>query len=680
MTNNFTSIQENQSSDKFLLIRIEPARCLNSYLVLDSGNIYTCTFNFNLSKILVNGTMYTKVSGVPSSNQYSYDENTKELNIYLSSSPSQSVVVIAYFYLFYTGNRFRVLGENPELPTINLREWEPKIDSPPTINQDIKNVLNGILSISTSSLSIINNDDYFEQFVSDNDSFYNKSILIWQCLDSTDNIKKIFSGKITSLSYNKTRVNFNITDDLASLQTPCTMGDVDELYFTDDYFTQVDPNKSGFPVRFIFGTSSRYKTIADPISGLTEAQRLDPDFMNEAVCINFTNNIGTSANRDYGICRVGPNGFESFGFTPSAVDNSNPNYTRLTGTNAQIIKFTIGDTFHTSGSGVYYGRVLYVDRINNYIYSIKLASFVLTDSIVTNNCPSIVIRVETSHYYPIYSRDYTASVTTTSGGNKLLEITFTNNFEATLSMATLNPQSMSVLYKVKPYRSDQLHGDVLEFILNSAGLTTNSTSFSDANTDFNVNAAFSIPYFDELDYSPYYKYCEEILQSALGFIFLNNSFEIEYKLFSTPSSTSEIKELDSLKNSFSTKIDYNDIVTLVVGYNPHFSSGEYIAESSASSGNNISSYLHGVNKTTRFRHVLESFTSKVIDHINLRSERYAEYSFTTKQLNYLSQIGDDYLLKEFGLPNQATSRSVKILSISKSTNQTGIRASDLLNL
>lgn len=679
MANDFVNIQGNQSSDKFLLVRIEPARCLNSSLTLDSGSIYKADFFYNLSKVLVNGSTYTKVNGIPTANQYYFDETTGEFKIFLSGAPSNSVVVIAYYYLFYTGNRFRVLGKDPEVPTVDLREWEPRISSPPTITQDIKNVLNGILSISNSSLTIINNEDYFEQYISDNDSFYNKSILVWQCLDSTDNIKKIFSGKITSLSVNKTSVTFDIKDDLASLQSPASMGD-SEIYFTNDYFTNVDPNKEGAPVRFIFGTSSRYKTIASPIGTLADAQRLDPEFMNEAVCTNFTNDISTSNNRDYGICRVGANGFEVFGFTPSSVDNSDPDYTRLTGTSAEIIKFTIGDTFSTSGSGTYYARVLFVDRTNNFLYCTKMASFIVTDSVISNNCPSIVIEEDSNDYYPLYGRDYTASVSTTSGGNKLLEITFVNNFEAALSMNTLNPQSMIVTYKVKPERDDQLHGKVLNSLLTSAGLTINSASITAANTSFPVNAAFSIPFFDEQDYSQYYKYIQELLQSTLGYIFLNNSFEIQYDLFSTPTSTSEVSEGDILINSYSIRVDYNDIVTLIVGYNPHFSSSEYIDKSSASASNPISGFLHGLQKTTRFRHVLEDFSTKINDHINLRSQRYAEYIFKTKQLNYLSQIGDDYLLTEVGLPSQSSSRSIKILSTSKSTDQTSIKASDLYNI
>jgi hypothetical protein len=121
-------------------------------------------------------------------------------------------------------------------------------------------------------------------------------------------------------------------------------------------------------------------------------------------------------------------------------------------------------------------------------------------------------------------------------------------------MPDLNPQIMLVAYKVKPLHSDQLHGSILKKILESAGLTVNSSSITAMNTLFSVNGAFSIPYFDEDDYNPYYKYIEDLLQSTLGYIFLNNSFEIEYELFSTPSSTSEITETDINLNSYNINI------------------------------------------------------------------------------------------------------------------------------
>lgn len=676
MANNFVAIQNNQASDKFLLVRIEPARCLNTLLTLDSGSIYKCPFTFSLSKIEVNGVMYTEVSGTPIANQYSFIDN--ELKIFLPGAPSGSVVIIAYYFIFYTSSQFRVVGKDPENPLVDLKEWEPRITTPPSIVQDIKNVLNGVLSISSSNLTIANNEDYFEQFISDNDSFYNKKILIWHCLDNTDNIKKIFSGKITAIKTSRTAVTFDINDDLASLLTPATMGD-DELYFTNDHFINVDSNKEGFPIRYIFGTSSRYKTIADPLTTVAEAQRLDPDFMNEAVCTDFTNDIGVTVNRDFGLCRVGANGFESFSFTPSAVLQL-ADSTRLTGSSAQISKFTIGDTFYTSGSGEYYGRVVYVDRVSNYLFTTKMASFILTDTIQSNNCPSIVIKNLTDTYYPIYKRDYVATVSTLGSGNKLLEIEFMNNFEATLSMPDLNPQIMVVAYKVKPKHSDQLHATVLNEILTKAGLSVNSASIAAMNAAFAENCAFSIPFFDEPDYNEYYKYIEILLQSTLGFIYLNNSFEIQYSLFTAPDSSSEITEADIIKDSYSIDIDYSDLVTTIIAYNPHFSSSEGVPTASATTENSVAKYLHGTDKTIRFRHVLEDFTAKILDHINLRSERYAEYVFATKQLNYLSEIGNDYLLSGLGLPNQAASRAVKILSLSKSSNKTNIRASDLLNI
>ena len=665
----FSSLKEVQASRKFLMVRMKPARYVNDDLALDSGLDYYMTFPYDVADVKENGSSVT----------YTYNETTQRLDITLTAAPSSTNVVIVYYYLYYTGEKFRTVGQNPESPTVNLRDWEPRIDKSPTFSQSIENVLNGILSISSSNLTLINNNSEFEQYLTNKDSFYNKHVEIWHCLDSISNIQKVFSGVITGLSVDRTSVKFALKDNLASLNAPCLMGDK-EVYFTNDNFTAVDPNKIGEPVRYIIGSSSRYKLLPESVTNLTDAQKLDFTSLNVAVCTNFTTDITTSNNREYGICRVSSNGFENFSFTPSNVDNTDANFTRIDGTEAQVAKFNIGDTFSITGSGTYYVRVYYVDRVNHYLYVTKNAGIIATDTIQTNNCPAIVIHDGANVYYPIYGRDYTATITNLASGNKYLNIDFVNNFEATLSMATLDPQSMEVYYKVKPSQSNQKHGTVLKEILDQAGLTTNATSFNNANTSFSVNCNFSIPEFDEADYSQCYTYVEKILTSTLGYINLNNSFEIEYNLFATPTSSAAITDTDFKEKSYSISVDYNDIVTQIISYNPHFSNSEFNSQSSATGTSLKAEHLHEFKKVTRFRHVLEDYSSKITDAINVRSERWVKYEMDTKSINYDSKIGDDFLLSKNGILGNDSTKAVKLIRLDKKVNETRITASDFYNI
>lgn len=678
--NDFTLIQNNQASTKILLARIEPARYVNDSLVLSSGTTYTMSFPFDISSVYENETLLTKVSGSPATGQFSYNETTKLLTVNLNAAISSTNPIIVYYYLFFTTDRVRTIGVDPENPTVNLRDWEPRIKGSPSFNQNITNILNGIMSISSSSINIINNESYFEQYCTDNDSFYNKKIELWHVLDEITNIKKMFKGFITEISVNRTTANISFRDNLNRLNLPALMGDT-VTYFTNDNFTNVQPLGVGRAIPYFFGRVSRHQLISETVTGLPGAQKLTHDEQYQAFCTNYTTDITTSNNREYHAGRVGSNGTENFGFTPSNIDQTSANYTRIDGTSGEVAKIFIGDTFQMNGSGIYPCRVLYVDRVSNYIYIGKDAGITNGDNVVNNDCPSVTVKRSGVIYYCIHGRDYTASLVTLASGNKLVKIVFENNFESNVGMPTaLDPQSDEVRYKIKPKFSDQLHGTVLNEIVTKSGLTVNATSVTNANSALSVNANFSIPFFDESDFSNYTRYIEELLQSTIGYIFLDNDLNVSYKVFQTPSGTTETSDTDILENSFGFDFDYNDIVTQIICFNPHHNSEEFVLKTSVTKTSVKSKALHAVNIATRFRHVLEDYTTRSQDLINIRSERFALYRYKTKQQNYITQIGDDFLLKKNGLPGNVTNRSVKIIGYNKQINETSITATDLYNL
>lgn len=676
----YATIKTNQTSQKFVLVRLEPARFVNDLLSLDSGTTYTMTFDYKISKVVEQGVKLTEVSSSPSTGEWSIDSNNL-LTVNLNNAVSSSNAVVVYYYLFYTIEKFRVVGVNPESPTTDLQEWEPKIIQSPDIKQTIKNIINGQLSLSSSGLQLVNDNGDFNQYLTTNDSFYNKKIEVWHCLDDISNIQKIFQGRIVSLNVRRVSVDLSVKDNLDLLTSPASMGDT-VLYYNDDDFTKVQSSFIGQPVRYYFGSVSRYDTLSESVTNLADAQRLDPEKMDEAACTSFTNTISTTTNREWTIGRVGSGGTTNFSFSPSSVDNTDANFTRLDTDAATVAKIHIGDTFEITGSGTYRERVYYVDRTNNYVYITKQASVIATDTVQTNDCPSLVITdLDNNFYYCLYGRDYTASTATTDGGNKLIKITFTNNFEANHSgLTNLEPNSNRVFFKIKPNASNQNQATVLKEILDQAGMTTNASSFTTAGSTLSVNAAFSIPYWDESDFSPYVKYAEKICQSTLGYIYLNNSFEIVYELLSTITASNSITDTDAIVNSAIYTIEYRDITTQFIAYNPHYNSNEFVSVASQTSSSNKSRYLHDLINVDRFLHVLEDFTSKITDHINLRSERDITYNLSTKGINFDSMIGDDFNLEINDLAGGVSSVGVKLVEIDKGNTQTKIKAKDFYNI
>ena len=169
------------------------------------------------------------------------------------------------------------------------------------------------------------------------------------------------------------------------------------------------------------------------------------------------------------------------------------------------------------------------------------------------------------------------------------------------------------------------------------------------------------------------------MKSALSFITINNDFEVEYKLFNTPTSSIEITDVDILKNDFKIEVDYKDIVHQIISYNPHCGSSEDL-NASATETLNKTKYLNNVNKVVRFRHVLENMTTKLQDIIKIRGERKAIYNFSTKVINLDNILGDDIKIVKNGILGNLTSKEVKIISLDKSPKRTRILASDLLDL
>lgn len=688
MPNLFSTIKENQASRKFTLIRINPSRYVNDDLTSIGGGKYTITMtSFVINKVEENGVELTLVSGTPAIGEYSYDEDTYLLTVYPTSAPSSTNAIVTSYYLFYTGERNRVWYENPEDDTTSLRDWEPKIQTIPTMNTSIENVEQGVFSIKSSSFSIINNENDFEQYLTINDSFYQKPVQIWICLDATDNIQKVYIGKISKINVSDDKINFTIEDNTSSLLFPAYMGDTsDEVYWSQDSFANVNPNNNGAVIPYFIGSASRYQLIADSsISSLSTARRLDIGSLHKAVCVSYTTSIATNTNRTWGICRVGSDGFLNFSFTPSAISNTDPNYTRLTGTFAQIDKFRIGDTFIINQTAVdYYVRVIDIDRTNNYIYTTKEAAISTGAAILANNCPAIVIDNFDGTYYPLYGRDYTAAITTTTGGNKYLQITFTNNFESSLSMATLDPGNMTTYYRIRPDTTNAKHGSVLKLMLENAGLTTLASTFTTANTDLAVNCNISIPSIFESDFGSYVKYIQDILKSTLGYLTINNSFEVEYYLFVAPAGTVTITDTDILENSPRIEIEYRDIVSTIIAYNPNYASDEAIEDVNDTPSKTLSSnkaqYLHGINNTIRFVHSLESINARLPEILNLRSERRATYFFKTKTLNLDSIIGNDFILSRAGILGSEATKNLKVIGIQKTQNDVQLILTDLYNL
>lgn len=688
MANEFATIKNNQSSAKINLLRMEPARFLNDDLAAIGGGLYTITLSgFVITKVEENGSELTLVTTTPAIGEYSFNETTGLLTVYPNSAPSSTNAIVAFYYLFYTSNRFRTISQDPEDDATTKRDWLPRMTDPPSTNYNLEDITEGSLSISSSSITLINDQNEFQQYLGVNDSFFNKSIQIWYALDAVENIQKVFDGKILSVKLDNDEVTINLDDPLGPILQPALCGDdTNEVYVTLDDYPNANPIDSGRPIFIHFGIVSRYQTLSETVTNLANAQKVDPASLYRAYCVDFTVDISTSNNRTWIAARVNDDTL-NFAFTPSNVDNSDANYTRLDGTAAQVDKFHIGDTLVANQAATdYYLRVYYVDRVNNYVYTTKEAAISTGVTVGSNDLPVVVVTNDINEtYYLLVGRDYSITKTTTAGGNKLIQIDLANNFEANhAGLVILDPTTYFVRYRVKPSPTNQKHGDIVKYLLEKTGLAVDSTSISNANTTFDKNVNFSIPNFDQTDYDEYIRYVEDILKSVFGYLTLANDFEIEYYLLDTPSSTTIIDDTDIVKDSFRVEILYRDLISKIIAFNPHYASDEVKGTPSDSPSvtlsNNKTIHLHKIDKTIRFRHVLASINSRLTAISAFRSERKANYIFRTKISNIDSIVGDEFRLTKDAILGGDATKDIKVLGLDKSTDETSIIASDLYNI
>lgn len=679
--------------NKIILVRIGHAEYKPSFTDL-GGGLYKYSVDRVVSKVTRNGVDLTEVTSTPSNNdEFYFDEDALEVTVKLASAPnSTSNVVIINTYLFFTNERARVLAETPTAAissTNPRRDWEPKVSNTPTFRQSIRNNLSGILTTSASSVDIINTDNSLNPLFAINNSFANRPVEIWIALDDESNIEKIYSGIVTGATIDDTSCTFKITDVTGKLDQLAWLGDdEDEAVYSILTDTGLDPTFNQLPRRFYIGTSTRFTTINDPsITGISDAEKVVFDSLETAVNINRSDTISTSTNREWDIGRSfnGP--------------------VNITGTISSTVSGGFGSDYYTFNAGTYSGSFFIVGQrvsISGYSEKRVIKSDIGTGNITVDwtsgdatpsNGTAFTGRKVTIYVSGVRSdgkatllpNSAISSVvdTATAGGNVITKVTLVNNFEASVTDFSGNPLNPEIhrlgflaVYEFDDeVNSPRIVNNVLESVLEKAGVVggIGQPVFEDSGT---VSSAlqFSIPLFDEPDYDSYRKYIELILLSVNGVLYTDVD-KVVYSNIGLPTTQSPtISTNDTLARSRSMEIDYRDISYITTGFNPH----SPVSESGEVS--NKHRYLHSTSNASRYRHVAYSLDINVKDvRSKLDRNRKAIYAHSTFSQNLGSLPSDNLTLEHDLTDTPSSTKNVFITEITKSTKETRIKSSDLLD-
>lgn len=738
----FADELEENVSQRYALVRVETARHVTAGMSVYSGSVRRYQFGFPIvvADVKRNGSSLTRVTAladVNSSGEYYVDEEEGDVYIYpVGSYDADDDHYIVFQYLFFTSHEAGVVAyETPTDSSTSPRLWEPRLIDEPEVSSNVSDVFVGIFTISETSITVTNTDRALFRYAGPNDSFNDKAVDAW--LSVGGELEKIYRGRVNSLRFDVGQMSLSFYDDFSRLLQPAYMGDeAGEALFLKEAssFPDVYPNDHGKAVPYVVGKSRHaymfttnqgslnwtYVVEGAGFAGYDGVYRLDPERATPAVCVSFSSSVIASANRTWGICRL-KGDFKTLDFgspTGSVINckknslglNSGDEYyalypsddsAGLSTRTSWVLNYSgtpdgnleVGDSFiWDNGVTQYYLLVTKVEAnayrgfIANDTPPTSTFTLAIADA-QTNQAPALAIVDSNSGqtYYPVYGLDFTYAITTTSGGNKYMEVTFENSFETASTsgernhsnMTTLHPSTHQVMFRVSQETSsnETRHDNVLIDILEAAGLTCDATSFDSAGDDLPVNCSFQIPNFDE-ELQSYLKYAQDILKSTLGFCSLAEDDEVVYRLLEAPATSATTTD-DGVYVNFEVEIDYKDVTTELIAYNPHRPIDSDVDTTSDRLVSDRARYLHGVENRTMFRHVLEDITTRLPTILAVMAERRAIYKFRTATRYLGSSVGDDVTVSSDDLLGEVTTADLKIIGISKSTADVTIEATDV---
>ncbi len=742
-------------STRSTFIRINPSRYISESLTLVSGSTYQMNFPYVISGIKRNGNSLTLVSSLSGNDQYTYNEETKVLQVRLASAPNSTTnVVILNYFIFYSssGPEGVIANQTPGDTGTPKRFWEPRISSAPSIDESLSDIFYGTFTVSPSSVDLINTDSDFEKYLTENDSFRNSELKTW--VNVNDEFLEFPTFKVANINVGNT-VTIDTVDVFYNLTQKAYMGDSasESIFFKSaGSYPNVNPADAFKPVPFIFG-----KTVAEVTAtggwsngkmtlgrflgaGVTEYNAFymlskDSTVNLKAVCTNFNGSPASNANREWTLCRTNGD-FKTLNFgTPigsilkvyssgSSIAVNDWAFSETSGDGSEFVRrpawvmdysgtpngnLEVGDSFSDDNVTPTYFVVLDVgsNYVRGYVANLAVGSpggdpgyNQPVSGLLTNQSPCIVINEKLTNrvHFAVHGLDFTTSITTTTGGNKLMKITFLNNFESQSSITIVGfgsfsnhpglsnnyiaPETHDIFFRVSQDQAYSRHDTVLKHILEKSGLVCDTTTFAAAGSALTSNCVFHVPNLGETEIDSYLKYAQDILRSTFGFVKYNPlSSDVEYYLVNSLSPTSNDDDSLFLEKKPTVEIDYFDIATEIIANNRHIFGTKGESPSDAVVSSNKARYLHNVDQKRYLTHVLDTMGSRLQKILDVTSNRKANYRYSIASSKLASSVGDDVEITSVdGIIGGLDSISSKIIRIRKSEDIVEVTTNDLLGV
>jgi hypothetical protein len=694
----FQASAELPASERFMLVRVTPRKFLGVGVDIGGGQY---TFNigagFNVAAVTVNEV---------DEPTWSYSSGVLTVTSATNLTLSQNIITIDHD-LYLTATKVRYTDGVSGVPDA---EWLPLLASYPSFSQSMRNIAEGVFSLSNTDIEIISTDRLIQSLLADDSSLSKAPVTVWVCIDEVTTNRRIFDGEVGTVSYSYGKATLQVLDVFNRLRDTATFGAQSHITSGQNQNTAI-PFVLGKSSPFVVNNGWRHVTA----EGNPPARTLHLKEGNDGILIgpiNPTKDTPTSwvLGRCIGGVRrinfgtvVGNTYYHAIN-TPVTVDYTfydkvaNPDYSftepktyYIYDTVAfiqlqNINDFTgqIGDYIPNSyiggtttdggwicgfGAGLY-GSYNLAIAIQRFSYGQNLSDTPVSSStgsalsLPNGVIPSMGVWVEAgdslsynakaslealqivpnlslrfgtcSRYLPFTlfeTNDYTLNGQTV----KRVDVLVSTSGEVNVGGSRLK-------YRFSP-ASEMTHGNALKFIVQAAGLETNDSTFTQADSDLAANVSLTIPMNGATAFDSYLKAAQAVTTSTLGVLRLNESRQVEYELIKNPSLLTvdaTRTTLDMIQGDTRSDVQYQDVLTTV-----NFENKQMVGQPEIDGGGARSSIdfpkarqLHRTEKTKTIEHCLTSIQSRKAAIAGYLSSPTVEYSLATASEDLATKIGD----------------------------------------
>lgn len=731
----FSSASLQASTERFMLVEIKPRR----YLGVGSGagvNLYS--FGTDLERM-----DEVQIDGVAiNSNDWTFDNTTGTVVVYsLNNLNSSTYTVTCDFCVYLTGTKVR--DTTAGVSGLPSEIWLPYIARYPQWQQSVRNIGEGVFSISGTDIEVISTDRWIHSKLGDLYSWHKAPVRCWACIDSEENNRLVFSGDIVSASANSTSVTFSVADTFQKLNQTATFGTRAQAYsFTGSSLTPyVNPEDENQPIPLVIGRQSPivisegwrhvdvYGSPAATMYHLSDGLKcikINPQNPSPTGTVDFIAGrfLGTGfATLTFGTMSAAYEHYLSrqVGYVFESPNQSNVDvWEKILYLNCSNQNCQIGD--YIPGYGWVCRNTAFTYLAQNYNLAIASRSFyfagggtvpasgsISPPSIPDNtyvafscwidggpgfNYPIEAIDPAALNPYNAYANYSSMYLPATISHTLIATVGNQNVRAALLSIDMSSPypaivdpvkfQNASIKCRFSTANSSFGHGEALKFICKTVGLTTDDASFTAADSAYSSDVLMTCPPWKQSENPKYLELAQQITASTFGLLTTNTDNEVVYTLVDDPGTFTSIGTRDSvnmIQGETRAQIEYQDISSEVRYENPAYKGIESLTAGGFSAQSYpITKYLHRIDKEKLIKHVLTTISPRDSVIGKYASSPTVEYTMTTAAEDLASSLSD-----VIDLDNKVTLQNVEttqgmIVGIDASGEKTSIKVNELRGL